>query len=176
MRILFLRSAESKDRLKTALIPGNVDKTMSVPVITIIAFDSRFYDDMGRNFPHNPNASAFFSCIEAVAAATAFPQWLASERLFPPSRPRSQPRCTANVGLGETVIPQYRVQQQLAAKIFGSGGKIDFEHELKSITRNSNGFDLKIQHGDGIFEETYADYDRVRRHAQPDPQGFQHPV
>src|SRR5450756_3119249 len=35
-RILFLRSREAKERLKPALNPGNVDKTMAAPVTAII--------------------------------------------------------------------------------------------------------------------------------------------
>ena len=35
-RFLFLRTPEAKERLKPALTPGNVDKTMSAPVTAII--------------------------------------------------------------------------------------------------------------------------------------------
>ena len=36
MRIVFVKSKESKDRLKPCLDAGNVDKTMSAPVTAII--------------------------------------------------------------------------------------------------------------------------------------------
>ena len=35
-RILFLRSTEAKERLRPALSPGNVEKTMKAPVVAIV--------------------------------------------------------------------------------------------------------------------------------------------
>ena len=52
-RILFLRSQEAKERLKPALSPGNLDKTMSAPVTAILAYDLEFYEHLPRLFPHN---------------------------------------------------------------------------------------------------------------------------
>src|SRR5579864_3769566 len=43
-RILFLRTKEAKERLRPALSPGNVDKTMQAPVTAIFAYDTKFYD------------------------------------------------------------------------------------------------------------------------------------
>ena len=37
LRVLFLRSPEAKERLRPALSPGNLDKTMSAPVVAITA-------------------------------------------------------------------------------------------------------------------------------------------
>ena len=37
MRVLFLRSQAAKERLRPALSPGNLDKTMSAPVVAITA-------------------------------------------------------------------------------------------------------------------------------------------
>jgi 3-hydroxypropanoate dehydrogenase len=53
-RIVFVRSAEAKERLRPCLNPGNVDKTMSAPVTAIIAYDLEFYELLPRLFPHNP--------------------------------------------------------------------------------------------------------------------------
>jgi 3-hydroxypropanoate dehydrogenase len=53
-RIVFVRSREAKERLKPALNPGNVDKTMSAPVTAILAYDLEFYQHLPRLFPHNP--------------------------------------------------------------------------------------------------------------------------
>ena len=39
LRVLFLRSEEAKERLKPALSPGNVDKTMAAPVTAILGYD-----------------------------------------------------------------------------------------------------------------------------------------
>src|SRR5215510_15556345 len=38
-RIVFLRTPEAKERLRPALAPGNVEKTMTAPVTAIIAYD-----------------------------------------------------------------------------------------------------------------------------------------
>ena len=66
-RILFLRSAEAKQRLKPALSSGNVDKTMAAPVTAIIAYDTQFYEWLPKLFPHNPNARAIFAGEEKKA-------------------------------------------------------------------------------------------------------------
>ena len=47
-----LRTQEAKERLKPALNPGNVDKTMAAPVTAIIGFDTRFFEHLPRLFPH----------------------------------------------------------------------------------------------------------------------------
>jgi 3-hydroxypropanoate dehydrogenase len=73
-RILFLRSREAKERLKPALSPGNLDKTMAAPVTAIIAYDTQFYELLPKVFPHNQNARAIFAGDEkkAHAESTAF--------------------------------------------------------------------------------------------------------
>ena len=53
-RILFVRTHEAKERLRPALAPGNVDKTMAAPVTAIFGYDLKFYEKMGELFPHNP--------------------------------------------------------------------------------------------------------------------------
>ncbi len=60
-RMLFLRSPEAKERLKPALSPGNVDKTMAAPVTAIIAFDTAFYELLPKLFPHNQKAREIFA-------------------------------------------------------------------------------------------------------------------
>jgi 3-hydroxypropanoate dehydrogenase len=73
-RIVFVRSPEAKARLKVALAPGNVDKTMSAPVVAIVGYDTRFYEQLPTLFPHNPAVQAWFQGEEkaAFAEATAF--------------------------------------------------------------------------------------------------------
>ena len=41
VRLVFLRSAEGKERLKPALSPNNLDKTLKAPVVAIIAYDTQ---------------------------------------------------------------------------------------------------------------------------------------
>lgn len=73
-RILFLRSREAKERLKPALSPGNVDKTMAAPVTAIIAYDTEFFELLPKLFPHNQNARGIFAGDEKKphAEKTAF--------------------------------------------------------------------------------------------------------
>lgn len=54
LRVVYVRSAEAKERLRPALDPMNVDKTMSAPVTAILAADERFYDKMPELFPARP--------------------------------------------------------------------------------------------------------------------------
>ena len=55
-RIVFVRSTEAKEKLRPALSPGNLDKTMAAPVTAIIAFDLMFYENLPKAFPHRPDA------------------------------------------------------------------------------------------------------------------------
>ncbi|HEV3260217.1 MAG TPA: malonic semialdehyde reductase [Gemmataceae bacterium] len=59
MRIVFVKSKEAKEKLKPALDPGNVDKTMKAPVTAIIGMDVRFYEQLPMLFPH-ADAKAWF--------------------------------------------------------------------------------------------------------------------
>jgi 3-hydroxypropanoate dehydrogenase len=70
-RIVFLRTREAKERLRPALSPGNVDKTMQAPVTAIIAHDSKFYEALPRLFPAMPTMKEMFEKAPEMAAATA---------------------------------------------------------------------------------------------------------
>src|SRR5712664_1299896 len=59
-RILFLRTPEAKERLRPALAPGNVEKTMAAPVTAIIAYDELFYELAPRLFPQSPAIADYF--------------------------------------------------------------------------------------------------------------------
>lgn len=50
-RFVFVTSPEAKERLKPALMAGNVDKTMAAPVTVIVAWDTAFYEKMPKLFP-----------------------------------------------------------------------------------------------------------------------------
>jgi 3-hydroxypropanoate dehydrogenase len=71
-RILFLRTREAKERLRPALMPGNVEKTMAAPVTAIVAYDERFYELAPRMFPHGPSMRDLFINSPELAEATAF--------------------------------------------------------------------------------------------------------
>ena len=71
-RFLFLRTKEAKERLAPALSSGNLAKTMAAPVTVIVAYDPKFYEKLPRLFPHNPDATSWFTSNDALAATTAF--------------------------------------------------------------------------------------------------------
>jgi 3-hydroxypropanoate dehydrogenase len=70
-RFVFIRTAEGKEKLKPALSPGNVEKTMAAPVTAIVAYDPRFYDLLPRLFPH-ADARGWFAGNPELAEETAF--------------------------------------------------------------------------------------------------------
>ena len=55
-RIVFVRSKEGKEKLRPALSPGNLEKTMAAPATAIIAYDLHFYENLPKTFPHRPDA------------------------------------------------------------------------------------------------------------------------
>ena len=59
-RIVFVRSAEAKEKLKGALMGGNVDKTMAAPVTAIVAYDTEFHEHLPTQFPAMPGARDMF--------------------------------------------------------------------------------------------------------------------
>ena len=72
LRVLFLRSADAKARLRPCLAPGNVEKTMDAPVTALFAADSRFYDHLPRLYPQADARSWFAGdALEPLAHATA---------------------------------------------------------------------------------------------------------
>ena len=72
MRLLFVRSAEAKEKLAPALNEPNVPKMMGAPVTAIVAYDAAFYENLPTTFPLNPNAREIFSENSVAAAANAF--------------------------------------------------------------------------------------------------------
>jgi 3-hydroxypropanoate dehydrogenase len=63
-RIVYVKSAEAKARLKPLLSAGNVDRTMSAPAIAIVGHDLRFFEHVpkgmepAKGFTDNPDAAA----------------------------------------------------------------------------------------------------------------------
>ena len=52
MRVVFVKGAQAKQRLKPALAPHNVEKTMTAPVTAIVAHDLAFYEQLPKLLPH----------------------------------------------------------------------------------------------------------------------------
>ena len=70
-RFKFIKSDDQKQLLKEALLPNNVDKVMSAPVIAIIGYDLDFSDNMSKLFPHMDVAPMYKGNAE-FNQATAF--------------------------------------------------------------------------------------------------------
>jgi 3-hydroxypropanoate dehydrogenase len=71
-RFLFLRTPQAKERLKPALLSGNVEKTMSAPAVAIVGYDLKFYEHLPRLFPHNLEARTWFEGNAKLIETTAF--------------------------------------------------------------------------------------------------------
>ena len=69
-RILFIRSAAAKERLKPALSSSNVKKTMSAPVVALLAYDIRFYEHLPRLYS-NPQARSWYETTPEAIRTTA---------------------------------------------------------------------------------------------------------
>ena len=71
-RIVFVKSADAKAKLDSALMEGNRAKSMAAPVTAIIAYDTRFFEQLPKLFPPNPKARDMFAGNAALADITAF--------------------------------------------------------------------------------------------------------
>ena len=70
-RFVFLTTPGAKTRLRPALAPGNVEKTMAAPVTAIIAWDTEFYENLPRLFPQ-ADMRSYFIGNRALIDETAF--------------------------------------------------------------------------------------------------------
>lgn len=71
-RIVFVKSKAAKEKLMPALAEGNRAKSMGAPVTAIIGYDMKFYDKLGKLFPHAPDAPSWFNKDEQTAFTHAF--------------------------------------------------------------------------------------------------------
>ena len=70
-RFVFVRTREGKERLRPALSSGNLEKTMTSPVVAIVAYDPNFHDLLPKLFPHT-DARSWFVGNDALVQTTAF--------------------------------------------------------------------------------------------------------
>lgn len=70
-RFKFIKSEDQKLKLKESLLPNNIDKVMSAPVIAIIGFDLDFSNNMGKLFPHM-DVAPMYKNDEIINYSTAF--------------------------------------------------------------------------------------------------------
>jgi len=59
LRIVFVKSHAGKERLKPALIAGNLEKTMAAPVTAILGMEINFFEELPKLFPHADAKSWF---------------------------------------------------------------------------------------------------------------------
>ena len=70
-RFAFIRSKEAKERLKPALAPLNVEKTMTAPVTVIVCYDVKFQEHLSKLFPQSPGMKALFDSNPELTLVTA---------------------------------------------------------------------------------------------------------
>lgn len=66
LRILFIRSAEAKERLVSHLNEGNRAKTRNAPVVAVLAADAAFHEHLGRLFPQRPEMKDYFASDDVL--------------------------------------------------------------------------------------------------------------
>ena len=71
-RLVFVRSSQAKERLRPCLDEGNVQKSMTAPVVVIVGMDLEFYEKLPKLFPHNPEARGWFAGKPQNIQETAF--------------------------------------------------------------------------------------------------------
>ena len=71
LRVVFVRSAEAKEKLRGALSESNVAQTLGAPVTAIVAADQAFYEHLPRLYKEEDAVPWFAGKPEAIAA-TAF--------------------------------------------------------------------------------------------------------
>jgi 3-hydroxypropanoate dehydrogenase len=60
MRVLYLKSPESREKLRPALSPVNAAKTIKAPMVAIVAYDTKFWEHLPRLY-HNPDAINWYN-------------------------------------------------------------------------------------------------------------------
>ncbi|MDP1697005.1 MAG: malonic semialdehyde reductase [Xanthomonadaceae bacterium] len=70
-RIVFVKSADAKQKLAPALAEGNLAKTLAAPVTAIIGSDYAFHEKLPYLFPH-ADAKSWFDGNQPLIDTTAF--------------------------------------------------------------------------------------------------------
>lgn len=65
-RLVFVKSDEAKKKLKPCLNEGNIEKSMTAPVVAIIGMDMEFYEQLPKLFPHTDARSWFAGKPEKI--------------------------------------------------------------------------------------------------------------
>jgi len=71
LRVVLVRSDEARARLVTHLSEGNQKKTLSAPLVAILAADLDFHEELPKLFPHFPGARDMFAGDEETRETNA---------------------------------------------------------------------------------------------------------
>lgn len=71
LRVVFVTTDAAREKLKSCLSAGNIDKTMSAPVTAIFGMDEKFYEHLPFLFPHD-DARSWFEGNPELIERTAF--------------------------------------------------------------------------------------------------------
>ncbi|MGH6959985.1 MAG: malonic semialdehyde reductase, partial [Dongiaceae bacterium] len=71
MRVVFVKSAAAKERLRPALSEGNLPQTMSAPATAIVGYDLKFHEFLPRLYPQ-VDARNWYTGNDALVQTTAF--------------------------------------------------------------------------------------------------------
>ncbi|SDT75045.1 malonic semialdehyde reductase [Actinoplanes derwentensis] len=66
LRVLYVRTAEGKQRLIPHLAEGNRAKSASAPAVAVLALDTEFHEFAPEVFPHNPGLKDFYESNEPL--------------------------------------------------------------------------------------------------------------
>lgn len=72
MRLAFLNQGAERAAILPHLAEGNRAKTEAAPITAVVGFDTAFFDQLPRLFPHFDGARATFADAPALAEETAF--------------------------------------------------------------------------------------------------------
>jgi len=70
-RFVFIKSDAAKQELKECLAEGNIEKSMTAPVVVIVGMDLEFYEQLPMLFPHT-DARSWYAGNDAKIFETAF--------------------------------------------------------------------------------------------------------
>ncbi|GAA2776046.1 malonic semialdehyde reductase [Kitasatospora sp. CM 4170] len=71
MRVVLVRSDEARGRLVEHMMDGNKAKTLSAPLVAILAVDNEFHEELPTQLPHFPQAKDLFFTERPVRESTA---------------------------------------------------------------------------------------------------------
>ncbi|QNT77517.1 malonic semialdehyde reductase [Entomobacter blattae] len=69
-RFVFLASKEVRQRLRPAIVAGNVEKIIEAPLVVLVAYDLQFYDQFPKLWPHE-DLRSWYAADHVLAEETA---------------------------------------------------------------------------------------------------------